>query len=125
LIDLIHVVHHWRPYLWGRTFLNKTEHYNLKFLLDQRLSTIPQHQWAIKLLGLDFQVEFKTGAVNVVADALSRRDTEEMATKALSCPSFQLFDTLCLELESTSELRALQEEVATAPRVKNGACRMA
>lgn len=31
---------HWRPYLWGRRFCVKTNHYSLKYLLDQRLATI-------------------------------------------------------------------------------------
>jgi hypothetical protein len=44
LIGLVQVVCHWRPYLWGRSFVVRTDHYALKFLLDQWLSTIPQHQ---------------------------------------------------------------------------------
>ena len=43
LIGLVHAVRHWRPYLWGRRFTMKTDHYSLKYLLDQRLATIPQH----------------------------------------------------------------------------------
>jgi hypothetical protein len=35
---------------------------------------------------------------------------------ALSCPSFQLFNALRLELESTPELRALREEAATSTK---------
>jgi hypothetical protein len=77
LIGLVHAVRHWRPYLWGRRFVVKTDHYSLKYLLDQRLSTIPQHHWVGKLLGFDFSVEYKPGATNTVADALSRRDTKE------------------------------------------------
>ena len=41
LIGLVLAVRHWRPYLWGRHFLVRTDHYSLKFLLDQRLSTVP------------------------------------------------------------------------------------
>jgi hypothetical protein len=67
----------WRPYLWGRRFIVKTGHYSLKYLLDQCLATIPQHHWVGKLLGFDFSVEYKSGATNTVADALSRRDNEE------------------------------------------------
>jgi hypothetical protein len=63
-------------YLWGRVFIVRTDHVSLKFLLDQRLSTIPQHQWVSKLLGFDFKVEYKPGASNTVVDALSLRDTE-------------------------------------------------
>jgi hypothetical protein len=52
LIGLVQAVRHWRPYLWGRAFLVRTDHYALKFLLDQRLSTIPQHQWVSNCLPL-------------------------------------------------------------------------
>jgi hypothetical protein len=41
LIGLVQAVRHWHPYLWGRTFVVRTDHYALKFMLDQRLSTIP------------------------------------------------------------------------------------
>jgi hypothetical protein len=42
-------------------------------MLDQRLSTIPQHQWISKLFGFDFDVEYRPGRLNTVADALSQR----------------------------------------------------
>jgi hypothetical protein len=45
LIGLVLAVHHWRLYLWGHCFLVSTDHFILKFLLDQRLTTIPQHHW--------------------------------------------------------------------------------
>jgi hypothetical protein len=37
LIGLVHVVRHWRPYLWGRRFLVKTDHYSLKYLLKAQV----------------------------------------------------------------------------------------
>jgi hypothetical protein len=77
LIGLVQAVRHWWPYLWGRRFTVKTDHYSLKYLLDQCLATIPQHHWVGKLLGFDFTVEYKSGSTNIVADALSCRDTEE------------------------------------------------
>ncbi|WVZ84215.1 LOW QUALITY PROTEIN: hypothetical protein U9M48_031269 [Paspalum notatum var. saurae] len=108
LIGLVQAVRHWRPYLWGRQFVVKTDHYSLKFLLDQCLATIPQHQWASKLMGFDFTVEFKPGYANVVADALSHRDADDLADQpecaAISGPSFSLFDELKEELDNTSGL---------------------
>jgi len=87
LIGLVHATRHWRPYLWGWRFTVRTDHYSLKFLLDQRLATIPRHHWVGKLLGFDFVVEYKPRAQNVVADALSWRDTVDSLVLA---PAFQL-----------------------------------
>ena len=100
LIGLVQAVRHWRPYLWGRHFVVRTDHYSLKYLLDQRLSTVPQHQWVSKLFGFDFAVEFRPGRFNTVADALSRRDADmapeasctAAAGAALSGPTFVYFD---------------------------------
>ena len=61
LIGLVQAVRHWRPYLWGRRFTVRTDHFSLKFMLDQRLSTVPQHQWISKLFGFDFTMEYRAG----------------------------------------------------------------
>jgi hypothetical protein len=118
LIGLVQAVRHWRPYLWGRHFTVRTDHYALKFLLDQRLSMVPQHQWVSKLFGFDFSVEYRPGRLNTVADALSRR-SDEVATRdapdamlgALSGPSFQLYDILRCELHDDPELWAFRDTV--------------
>jgi hypothetical protein len=55
----------------------RTDHYSLKFLLDQLLSTIPQHQWVSKLLGFDFTVEYKPSSTNIITDELSRQDDKD------------------------------------------------
>ncbi|WVZ98182.1 LOW QUALITY PROTEIN: hypothetical protein U9M48_043651, partial [Paspalum notatum var. saurae] len=115
LIGLVQAVRHWHPYIWGRPFIVKTDHRSLKFLLDQRLATIPQHQWASKLIGFDFSVEFKPGHTNVVADALSRRDADSSADSltcaALSGPSFSLFEELRTELENAEDLGDIRAQV--------------
>jgi hypothetical protein len=43
LIGLVKAVRHWRSYLWTRPFVVHTDHFSLKYLLNQRLSMIPQH----------------------------------------------------------------------------------
>jgi transposase InsO family protein len=95
--------------LWGRPFTVRTDHYSLKFLLDQRLSIIPQHTWVSKLFGYDLTVEYRPGKLNEAADALSRRDEDVAALHSISAPIFQLFDTLRADLANDSqgiELRA-------------------
>jgi hypothetical protein len=85
----------------------------LEYLLDQRLATIPQHQWASKLIGFDFMVEFYPGANNVVVDALSHHDTKEERTLlALSTPLFLIFDDIHQEINSNLDMCALNKEVA-------------
>lgn len=101
LIGLVQAVRHWRPYLWGRAFIVRTDHYALKFMLDQRLPTIPQHQWISKLFGYDFKVEYKPGKLNIVADTLSRRDSEHLSVHSLSAPTFVFYDQLKQEIASS------------------------
>jgi len=90
-------------------------------MLDQRLSTIPQHQWVSKLFGFDFRVEYRPGRLNTVAHALSRRDGEILATAApllaaISSPSFHLFDDLRQEITNSPELRVLRDAAAAGDR---------
>jgi hypothetical protein len=111
LIGLLQVVCHWRLYLWGRSILIKTGHFSLKYLLHQRLATIPQQQWARKLIGFDFWVEFHPDTSNVVANALSCCDTEDTLVMVLSAPFFQLLKDKRHELAVSADLRALMEGV--------------
>jgi hypothetical protein len=100
-----------------------TDHYSLKYLLDQRLSTIPQHHLVSKLLGFDFTVEYWPISTNTVADALSQRDTENSSElRAISTPSFRLFDDLRAEhMEDTALWSAMQAgDRGTAWRIIDG-----
>jgi hypothetical protein len=119
LIRLVLAVRHWRPYLWGRRFVVKTDHYSLKYLLDQRLATIPQHHWVGKLLGFDFSVEYKSGATNTVADALSRRDNDEDGTwtlQAISAPRFDFISRLRHAQATEPALAAIHDEIRADTR---------
>ena len=116
LIGIVLAIRHWRPYLWGRCFVVRTDHFSLKFLLDQRLATIPQHHWVGKLLGFDFSVEYKAGNTNIVAYALSRRDTEEATALAISGPRFDFIDRLRQATSTDPALVALKDELATGTR---------
>jgi hypothetical protein len=71
LIRLVQAVHHWCPYLWGHHFLIRTDHYVLKLMLDQHLSTVPQNQWVSKLFSYDFTINYHPGCLNTIVNALS------------------------------------------------------
>ncbi|KAF7154542.1 hypothetical protein RHSIM_Rhsim01G0254600 [Rhododendron simsii] len=58
------------------------DHLSLKYLLDQKTSTIMQQKWLTKLLGYDYEIMFKAGYDNKVADALSRLGDESNSSAA-------------------------------------------
>lgn len=61
-----------RPYLYGRRFQLVTDHSALKWLMTSKNLTGRLHRWALQLQEYDFQIEYRPGSTNVVADALSR-----------------------------------------------------
>ncbi|KAJ9537912.1 hypothetical protein OSB04_030645 [Centaurea solstitialis] len=73
-------------YLLGRKFRVFTDQQSLKRLMSQVIQTPDQRKWASKLLGYDFEVYYKPGKENKVADALSRIDDAQ--SLALSIPTF-------------------------------------
>eukprot|EP00253_Pinus_taeda_P017825 PITA_17825 len=76
MLAILHALKKWRPYLMGRHFKVKTDHDSLKYFLEQRLSSEEQQKWVTKMLGYDFEIIYKKGKKNVVADALSRKDKD-------------------------------------------------
>ncbi|KAE8964049.1 hypothetical protein PR002_g29094 [Phytophthora rubi] len=61
-----------RPYLYGRKFTILTDHAALKWLMTSPNLTGKLHRWALTLQEFDFDVQYRPGSTNVVADALSR-----------------------------------------------------
>ncbi|KAE8976142.1 hypothetical protein PF005_g17715 [Phytophthora fragariae] len=61
-----------RPYLYGRKFVLMTDHAALKWLMTSKELAGRLHRWALQLQVYDFEVVYRPGSSNVVADALSR-----------------------------------------------------
>ncbi|KAE9038084.1 hypothetical protein PR001_g8114 [Phytophthora rubi] len=61
-----------RPYLYGRAFTIITDHAALKWLMTRPDLAGRLHRWSLVLQEYEFQVEYRPGSTNVVADALSR-----------------------------------------------------
>ncbi|GJW36708.1 retrotransposable element Tf2 [Tanacetum coccineum] len=79
----------WRGYLLDSYFIIKTDHYSLKYLLDQRIINPAQMKWLPKLMRFDYEVQYKKGVDNVAVDALSRVQNEgQLMTTMLSGRSF-------------------------------------
>lgn len=67
-------------YLIGNPLIIKTDQHSLKYMASQRLTEGIQHKLLLKLLEFDYTTEYKKGKENLVADALSRKDTSAPST---------------------------------------------
>lgn len=65
---------YFRCYLIGAKFKTKiiTDHRPLKFILNLKISSSRLIRWAIKLEEFNFEIIYRPGKINFVADALSR-----------------------------------------------------
>lgn len=64
LLALVLAIQKWSHYLIVRHFLIRTDHYTLKFLLEQHITTIEQQRLLIKLMPSDFSIVHKAGKEN-------------------------------------------------------------
>jgi hypothetical protein len=84
-LSLVWAVHKCKEYLQGRKFTLVTDHKALLYILD---NSAPEPgavkndkiaRWAMKLMAYSFDIKFRAGTMNVVADALSRRTKQDLA----------------------------------------------
>lgn len=72
LLSILDSTKNFRPYLYGRKFTVETDHNPLVWLYKIKEPNSRLIRWKIKLDEYDFDVIYKKGKLNVVADALSR-----------------------------------------------------
>jgi hypothetical protein len=117
---MVLAIQHWRPYLLGRKFIVSTDQRSLKQLMQQRITTAEQQNWAAKLIGYDFDVVYKQGKLNRGADALSRI-SEEAEIKAMTHywqwdQEQQWLD----EVEHDEKLQKIIQDLQTDPSLRPG-----
>ena len=104
LLAIVYAVTKWHYYLCGRHFSIKTDHQSLKHLLQQRITFPGQHSWFTKLMGYDYDICYKKGKENVVADALSRVNHGELLAMAVSSISGGLMEEIQKSWENDPQL---------------------
>jgi transposase InsO family protein len=72
LLAIVHAIKLWRPYLEEKLFTIITDHAALKFIKSQSNLSRRQARWLEVLQSSNFDVKYRPGKTNVVADALSR-----------------------------------------------------
>ena len=111
MLAIFHVMDIWWPYLLGKHFQIKTDHQSLKYLLEQRLSSPKQKKWVTKLFLYDYNIIYKKGKDNVVADSLSRKYEDEGYIFSLS---FIILDWLH-DPKSSHLIQQLQSNSPVSP----------
>jgi hypothetical protein len=72
LLAIVHAIRLWRIYLEGQTFTIITDHASLEYIKSQNTLSRRQARWLETLQSVTYEVKYKPGKTNVVADALSR-----------------------------------------------------
>eukprot|EP00253_Pinus_taeda_P006618 PITA_06618 len=120
MMAILHAVDTWQPYLLGRHFQIRTDHHSLKYFLEQRLSSPQQNKWLAKMLGYDYEIIYKKGKDNSVADALSCQFEEESTLLAISLPIPEWIEEARREWFSHPELSQLISQLQADPNSTKG-----
>ena len=98
-------------FLFGEKFLVKTDHNNLKYFLTQKNLSPEQQKWVSKIQVFDFDIFYKKGKENRVADNLSRRHDSDASLCAISIVVLEWILQFQSEYVKDPETRKLIEEV--------------
>jgi hypothetical protein len=88
-LAILMAVEKWRSYLQHKEFVIRTDQKSLLHLTEQRLGIGMQHKAFIKLMGLQYTIQYKKGITNAAADALSRcQHSSELLAISAAVPSW-------------------------------------
>lgn len=83
LMTIVLAVQKCRHYLLRNKFEVRTDQQSLKYIMEQREVGTDYQRWICKFMGYNFQILYKPGPTNRVADALSREFAGEATLNLL------------------------------------------
>lgn len=125
LMAIVLSIQKWRHYLLGRRFVVRTDQQSLKYLLEQREVTLDYQRWLTQIMGYDFDIEYKVGTENKVADGLSRivqYAAVEVQSRcfALTVPSSLNVRDIYSEIDKSETIQELIAKLSCGDTVKAG-----
>ncbi|MCH79728.1 Ty3/gypsy retrotransposon protein, partial [Trifolium medium] len=115
LMAVVLAIQHWRPYLLGRKFVVSTDQKSLKQLMQQKIVTAEQQNWAAKLMGYDFDIVYKQGKLNKGADALSRIHEAAELTALQSITHWAQLEQIKEEVSEDEKLQKIIADLQKDP----------
>jgi hypothetical protein len=100
LLAIIHALKTWRVYLDGNHFDIYTDHQSLRYIDTQPQLSKRQARWTELLQEYDYEIHYKPGKLNTVADALSRRADLDPANTDNNAPPERLASLISTALSS-------------------------
>lgn len=84
--------------------------------MSQVVQTPEQHTYLARLMGYDYQIQYRSGSHNQAADALSRLpENPSQALLILSVPCLTFLEELHTQLAANSSFQHLFQEVRDTP----------
>ncbi|KAK1695559.1 hypothetical protein QYE76_012256 [Lolium multiflorum] len=81
LAAVVYALKSWRQFLYGSKCELYTDHKSLKYFFTQKELNMRQKRWLELIKDYDLKINYTPGKANVVADALSRKSTENQPTE--------------------------------------------
>ena len=110
----------WRHYFEGGRFIIKTDHENLKFLLQQKFHTQLQKKGMSKLMVLDYVIQYRKGKDNMAVNALSRCHEVGEVAALISTVIPEWCKEIIDSYEGNAKIKQVLERVATGNTGEDG-----
>jgi len=119
LLAVVHAVQKWEQNLCSHPFIILTDQKSLKWLLEQKISTPFQQFWLSKLMGFQYEIHYRKGAENIVADSLSRLPSTEVLTLAVSSIQSNVLDLIKTSYSLDPHLQQIKEQLQQGKQVSH------